>query len=91
MRIFPVNNSGHTFAQLIHGPESEYNAVAPWQFLEAPSFFGASTDGSYRVETHRVRIWDELETVLKSKEVQDGKGLKMVEVPMDKNDMNERS
>ena len=85
--IFLINNEGYTFERLIHGLEAEYNAVAPWRYLEAPSFFGAPKDGSYRVETRRVRTWGELETVLKSEEYQDGKGLKMVEVMMGREDV----
>jgi pyruvate decarboxylase len=84
---FIINNDGYTFERLVHGLDAEYNDIAPWRYLEAASFFGAPTDDSYRVETHRVSIWGELETVLKSEEFQDGKGLKMVEIIMGKEDV----
>jgi pyruvate decarboxylase len=45
--IFLISNGGHTFMQLIHGLDEEHNEVAPWRYLEAPSFCGAPTDGSY--------------------------------------------
>ena len=85
--IFLVNNNGYTFERLIHGLDAEYNDIAPWRYLAAPSFFGAPTDGSYRVETHRVRTWGELETLLETEEIHDGKGLKMVEVVMGREDV----
>ena len=85
--IFLINNDGYTFERLIHGLDAEYNDIAPWRYLEAPSFFGAPTDGSYRVETHQVRTWGELEKLLEGEEIHDGKGLKVVEVVMGREDV----
>jgi pyruvate decarboxylase len=85
--IFIIKNDRYTFERLIHGLDAEYNDIAPWRYLEAASFFGAPTDDSYKVETHRVSTWGEIETVLRSEEFQDGKGLKMVEIMMGKEDV----
>ncbi|KAF2811022.1 putative pyruvate decarboxylase [Mytilinidion resinicola] len=85
--IFIVNNDGYTFERLIHGLEEEYNDVAPWRYPEAPRFFGAPEDGSYAVETHDARNWGELLKVLESESFGDGKGLKMVNVWMRREDV----
>ncbi|KAF2181769.1 pyruvate decarboxylase [Zopfia rhizophila CBS 207.26] len=84
--IFIVNNDGYTFERLIHGLNAEYNDVANWQYLKAPELFGA-TDGSYVVQTHEVRTWDDLQYILGNEEFQNGKGLKLVNVRMDREDV----
>lgn len=85
--IFLVNNDGYTYERLIHGMDAEYNDVAPWRYLKAPELMGAPTDGSYDVETHDVSTWGELQRVLDSERFQNGKGLKMVNVRMARNDV----
>lgn len=89
--IFIINNAGYTFERWVHGMEAEYNDVAPWRYLEAPSFFGAPADGSYPVETRRVATWEELVQVLADGSITDGKGLKLVEVVMGMYDVPEKS
>jgi pyruvate decarboxylase len=85
--IFIINNDGYTFERLIHGLHAEYNDVAQWRYLKAPEMFGAPNDGSYDVETHDVGTWGELQTVLESKNFQNGKGLKLVNVRMARDDV----
>ncbi|KAF2490463.1 putative pyruvate decarboxylase [Lophium mytilinum] len=85
--IFIVNNDGYTTERLIHGLHEEYNDLAPWRYLEAPRFFGAPEDGSYAVETHDVKNWGQLLQVLESESFGDGKGLKMVNVRMGREDV----
>ncbi len=84
--IFVINNDGYTIERLIHGMKATYNDVAPWRYLEAARFFGAPDDGSYPVETHRATTWGELNKVLSDKQFQDGKGFKMLEVFMTRED-----
>lgn len=84
--IFIINNDGYTFERLIHGMDAEYNDVARWRYLLAPETFGAPKDGSYRVETHNVSTWGELQEVLDNPSFHDGRGLKMVNVNMARDD-----
>lgn len=87
--LFVVNNNGYTIERLIHGMEEAYNDVAPWRYLEAPSFFGAPTDGSYPVFTARASTWDELDSILEKPDFHSGRGLRMVELIMDPRDCTE--
>ncbi|OCK79671.1 putative pyruvate decarboxylase [Lepidopterella palustris CBS 459.81] len=86
--IFIINNEGYAYERHIHGMDEEYNDVAPWRYLEAPSFFGAPTNGSYKIELHDVKTWGELDKVIKNAGFQDGKGLKMVNVRMGRDDVS---
>ncbi|KAF1922673.1 pyruvate decarboxylase [Didymella exigua CBS 183.55] len=81
--IVVLNNDGYTIERAIHGLEESYNNVAPWKYLGAPSFFGAK-EGTF---TASARTWGELEAVLESKELSDGKGLRMVELFLDREDV----
>ncbi len=84
--IFIFNNGGYTFERLIHGMDEEYNDIAPWRYLEAPSFFGAPKNEAYVVETRMASNWAEMEAVLQSESFGNGRGLKLVEVKMAKDD-----
>lgn len=81
--IIVLNNDGYTIERAIHGLKENYNDVAAWRYLGAPSFFGAK-EGTY---TASARTWGELEVVLASKELSDGKGLRMVELFLDREDV----
>lgn len=81
--IVVLNNDGYTIERAIHGLKESYNDVAAWRYLGAPSFFGAQ-EGTY---TASVRTWGELEIVLASKELSDGKGLRMVELVLNREDV----
>lgn len=85
--IFIINNDGYTFERLIHGLDAEYNDVARWRYLMAPQMMGAPNDGSYDVETHDVGTWGELMEVLQGENFRNGKGLKMVNVQMARDDV----
>jgi pyruvate decarboxylase len=87
--IFLINNNGYTIERLIHGRDAEYNGVAPWRYLEFPSAFGAPTDGSYNVKLSRASTWGELDEVLADPEIQDGPGLRMIEIILDTYDAPE--
>ncbi|KAF2112249.1 thiamine diphosphate-binding protein [Lophiotrema nucula] len=81
--IFLINNNGYTIERCIHGLREKYNGVAPWRYLQAPSFFGAKED----VPTATAKSWGELENVLADEKIMNGKGLRMVEVFMDSEDV----
>ncbi|KAJ9661682.1 hypothetical protein H2198_001858 [Neophaeococcomyces mojaviensis] len=80
--VFLINNDGYTIERCIHGLNQGYNDISRWKYLQAPSFFGAPKD-AYTAE---VRTYGDLEQVLGDKAMADGKGLRMVEVFMDRND-----
>ena len=88
LTIFIINNGGYAYERQIHGMDEEYNDLAPWRYLDAPRFFGASDD--YPVETHRIETWDDLDRLLATESFHDGKGLKMVEVMVGKYDVPEK-
>ena len=81
-----INNDGYTIERCLHGWNQDYNNIAFWRYLEAPSFFGAEMKkgSGYHAETTRVSTWGELDKALQD----DGyePKLKMIEVTMDKED-----
>ncbi|KAF1348221.1 thiamine pyrophosphate enzyme [Lizonia empirigonia] len=81
--IVVLNNDGYTIERAIHGLKETYNDVAAWRYLGAPSFFGAKED----TFTASARTWGELEEVLGNKTLIDGKGLRMVELLLDREDV----
>ncbi|KAK1982856.1 thiamine pyrophosphate enzyme [Colletotrichum cereale] len=81
--IFLVNNDGYTIERCIHGLEQPYNDVASWRYLQAPAFFGGNAETYVR----SARTWGELETVFNEDMLSNGKGLRMVEVFMDRDDV----
>ena len=81
--VFVINNQGYTIERVIHGLNQRYNDIAAWRYLQAPGFFGAD-DGTY---TAPVRTWGELQEVLEDERLKNGKGLRMVEVFMDREDV----
>ncbi|KAJ5110498.1 thiamine diphosphate-binding protein [Penicillium argentinense] len=89
MIVFLINNNGYTIERLIHGPEESYNDVAPWKYLECASFFGVESTESYPTLKARVSTWGELDEVLAKRDFHSGKGLRMVEVMMEKEDCND--
>ena len=80
--IFLINNDGYTIERCIHGLKQKYNDIAFWRYLEAPSFFGASKD----TYTASVKTWDDLIKTLTDDAMVNGKGLRMVEVFLDRED-----
>ncbi|KAL2802941.1 thiamine diphosphate-binding protein [Aspergillus granulosus] len=88
--VFLINNDGYTIERCIHGRNQAYNDVAPWKYLKATEFFGASQQegqGQHKVKTTwQIRTWADFDSVLLDTQLTDGKGLRMVEVFMDKFD-----
>lgn len=88
--IFVLNNYGYTIERMIHGFHAPYNDIQPWRNLEAPSYFGApKNDASYHVRTMRADTWGELNKILHDQEIQEGKGLTMIEIIMKADDAPE--
>lgn len=80
--IFLINNDGYTIERCIHGLREGYNDISPWRYLQAPSVFGASDN----VYTASAKTYGELEKVLSDEKMTKGKGLRMVEVFMERED-----
>lgn len=80
--VFIINNYGYTIERCIHGRNKSYNDVASWRYLEAPKFFGADED-TFRASAS---TWGELGSVLGSKALGEGKGLRMVEIMVSRED-----
>nr|CEG03353.1 unnamed protein product [Fusarium pseudograminearum CS3487] len=79
--IFVINNNGYAIERLIHGFNASYNDIQPWCHLEAPKYFGAPLDNEvYPVRVRRIETWGQLEMALSDPEIQEGRGLSMVEV-----------
>ncbi|KAL2867779.1 alpha-keto acid decarboxylase family protein [Aspergillus lucknowensis] len=84
--IFLINNEGYTIERCIHGREARYNDITPWRYLKGPEFFGAPTEGEYAAHTWEVRTWGDLEKALTDERMLKGKGVRMVEVFMERLD-----
>ena len=88
--IFVLNNDGYTIERLIHGMDAKYNDIQPWRYLHAATYFGApEQDPNYPVFTRRVGCWGELQELLGEESFSNGKGLKIVEVIMQREDAPE--
>jgi pyruvate decarboxylase len=90
MTIFIINNGGYTYERLIHGRDEKYNEIAPWDYLAGPKFFGEPPEG-YKIHTHRVRTWGDLEKMLNSEGFEKNEGLTLVDVVMDQYDIPEKA
>ncbi|PYH49452.1 alpha-keto acid decarboxylase family protein [Aspergillus saccharolyticus JOP 1030-1] len=84
--IFLINNDGYTIERAIHGRKQAYNDVARWRHSLAADFFGAA-EGHGAKNSFQANTWAELDEVLQREEIQNGKGLRWVEVFMEKEDV----
>ncbi|KAJ9401370.1 hypothetical protein DTO282F9_1567 [Paecilomyces variotii] len=80
--IFLINNDGYTIERCIHGRNQRYNDIARWRYLQAPGFFGAQED----TFTASASTWQELEKILTNETVSSGKGLRFIELLLDRED-----
>ncbi|KAL4902094.1 hypothetical protein BDW74DRAFT_159005 [Aspergillus multicolor] len=85
--IFLINNDGYTIERAIHGRNQRYNDITPWRYLKGPEFFGAPTEGEYAAHTWEVRTWGDLDKALTDERMVNGKGVRMVEVFMERLDV----
>ncbi|KZL82969.1 thiamine pyrophosphate enzyme [Colletotrichum incanum] len=81
--IFLVNNDGYTIGRCMHGLQQSYNDIAPWRYLQAPTFFGSKAETYVR----SAKTWGALEAVFNADMLLKGKGLRMIEVFMDRGDV----
>ncbi|KEF57728.1 uncharacterized protein A1O9_05647 [Exophiala aquamarina CBS 119918] len=85
--IFLLNNDGYTIERLIHGMRAHYNDVQAWRYLQSASYFGApENDELYPVTTRRVENWGQLMDLIQDQEFGNGKGFRMAEILMEKED-----
>ena len=90
LTIFILNNDGYTIERFIHGMKAPYNDIQPWRYLEAANYFGAPQhDEHYPITNRRVENWGEMMELLADGGFADRKGLKMVEVVMEREDAPE--
>lgn len=73
-----INNDGYTIERCIHGWDKAYNDIGRWNYLQAPSFFGAKD-----AKTTSIRTWGQLEKAIRDEEESGNTGLRMWEVFMD--------
>ncbi|KAI5459449.1 thiamine diphosphate-binding protein [Mariannaea sp. PMI_226] len=83
--IFVLNNNGYTIERVIHGRKQSYNDIANWNHQWALRLFGLD-DETAAQNYFRARTWGELETTLKSRQVQDGDGVVLAEVYLGQED-----
>lgn len=84
--IFIINNAGYTIERAIHGRNQAYNDIMPWNHSHILSMFGADTSHAAK-NMFSARTYAELETALTSEEIQRGHGLRVVEVFMEREDV----
>lgn len=86
--IIVINNDGYTIEKYIHGRNRAYNGVASWQYLAAPTFFGASIDKNdeYYSKTAQARTLQEVSDFLADSEDDHKPRLRMLEVFVDQHD-----
>lgn len=80
--VFVINNDGYSIERFIHGRQQSYNDIAPWRYLEAPSFFGAS-NSTY---TASAKTWMDLKALLEDEALRKAQGPSMVEIVVDRED-----
>ena len=89
MTIFIVNNRGYAYEKWIMGEKDDYNNVQEWVYEHLPRVFAGVEKRSkaYPIVTRRVTKMKELEELLADEAFTKGKGLKLVDVVMDKMDV----
>ncbi|KAJ5924696.1 Pyruvate decarboxylase [Penicillium verhagenii] len=86
--IIIINNEGYTIERVIHGRKQAYNDVPFWRHTKALQYFGADEE-AVNENTFEARTVGELQEVLKNERVKDGKGVRIVEVFMEREDVQE--
>ncbi|KAE8333742.1 thiamine diphosphate-binding protein [Aspergillus sergii] len=84
--IIVINNEGYTIERAIHGRKQSYNDIAAWRHAQALGFFGAD-DKHVTENFFSARTWGELDTILRDETIQDGTGLRIIEVFMGREDV----
>lgn len=86
--IFIINNEGYTIERVIHGRKQAYNDVPFWRHTQALTYFGADEE-HVKNNTFSATTVGELQDVLKDERITDGRGLRIVEVFMGREDVQE--
>ncbi|KAH8779700.1 thiamine diphosphate-binding protein [Hyaloscypha sp. PMI_1271] len=81
--IIIINNGGYSIERCVVHPDAAYHDIATWNHKHMLDFFGAE-DGAAR--THQVHTEVELEAVLTRPELEDPKGVHVLEIFTDKMD-----
>lgn len=84
--IIIINNEGYTIERVIHGRKQPYNDVPFWRHTQALSYFGANEE-QIANSVFTARTCGELREVLKNERVHSGTGLRIVEVAMEREDV----
>ncbi|KAJ5467633.1 Thiamine pyrophosphate enzymeC-terminal TPP-binding [Penicillium sp. IBT 31633x] len=84
--IFIINNEGYTIERVIHGRKQVYNDVPFWRHTQALNYFGADEEHAAK-NTFTARTCGELKDVLASERIQNGTGVRLVEVFMEREDV----
>ncbi|KAH0181968.1 pyruvate decarboxylase, partial [Aureobasidium melanogenum] len=83
--IVVINNDGYTIERVIHGRKQTYNDIASWRYLQALNMFGATED-EVDTNTFSARTWGELQAAIGCGLLTNGKGVRMLEVFMERED-----
>lgn len=84
--IIIINNEGYTIERVIHGRKQAYNDVPFWRHTQALSYFGADED-HVRENVFTAKTCGELQDVLKHDKVVNGSGVRLIEVAMEREDV----
>ncbi|THZ36617.1 pyruvate decarboxylase [Aureobasidium pullulans] len=83
--IVVINNDGYTIERVIHGRKQTYNDIASWRYLQALNMFGA-TEEEVGNNTFSAQTWGGLKEAMDSETLKNGKGVRMLEVFMERED-----
>ncbi|TIA24500.1 pyruvate decarboxylase [Aureobasidium pullulans] len=83
--IVVINNDGYTIERVIHGRKQTYNDIASWRYLQALNMFGA-TEEEVANNTFSAQTWGGLKEAMNSETLKNGKGVRMLEVFMERED-----
>lgn len=84
--IIIINNEGYTIERVIHGRKQAYNDVPFWRHTQALNYFGADEE-QVANSVFTARTCGELQEVLANERVHSGTGLRLVEVAMEREDV----
>ena len=70
---------------MIHGRKQTYNDIASWRYLQALNMFGA-TEEEVANNTFSAQTWGGLKEAMDSETLKNGKGVRMLEVFMERED-----
>lgn len=84
--IIIINNEGYTIERVIHGRKQHYNDVPFWRHTQALSYFGADEE-HVKNNVFTAKTCGELQEVLKNDKVVNGSGVRLIEVAMEREDV----